>query len=344
MFDDKKLLFGIIGGSVIAYNAARYAVKLIRHRQSPLIPVGIVKGLYVYPVKSCKGKEVFSIYCSETGPVAGEVLDRNFIIINGKDGRFYTGRQKPCMVLIECDVHDGILTMKYKGEKSINVKIEEVMKRNDVRTARLFREERTEGLDCGEEVSAFLSEILDEPDTRLLMHRKGLYSNRGCVIERKEWNLEIPLRVDKTPFADDAPYMINTQPSLDALNTRLENKVEIQRFRPIIFIDKCAAFDEDNWLTIHIGDVVFQSLQPCLRCVMTTIDPSDGKMNTSVEPLKTLRGFRLAPEGPMRNDCKDNPMFGIDAGIIRPGYIHTGQTVYVRYKSSFLKNTPFYSA
>ncbi|ETN71488.1 hypothetical protein NECAME_19312, partial [Necator americanus] len=67
------------------------------------------------------------------------------------------------MVLIECDVHDGILTMKYKGEKSINVKIEEVMKRNDVRTARLFREERTEGLDCGEEVSAFLSEILDEP-------------------------------------------------------------------------------------------------------------------------------------------------------------------------------------
>ncbi|VDM70051.1 unnamed protein product [Strongylus vulgaris] len=97
------------------------------------------------------------------------------------------------------------------------------------------------------------------------MYEKGLYSNRACVIERKAWNAEIPLRTDKTAFADDAPYMINTQASLDDLNTRLEEKVVIEHFRPVIFVDKCAAWDEDKWLSVHIGDVALQCLKPCLR-------------------------------------------------------------------------------
>ncbi|RCN25000.1 MOSC domain protein [Ancylostoma caninum] len=176
------------------------------------------------------------------------------------------------------------------------------------------------------------------------MYQKGLYSNRGCVIERNAWNVEIPLRTDKTPFADDAPFMINTQASLEELNTRLKEKVVIERFRPVILVDKCAAWDEDKWLSVHIGDVVLQCLKPCLRCVMTTIDPSTGTKNPAIEPLKTLREFRLAPEGPMRDDCKDNPIFGVDAGLIRPGHIHVGQTVYVRYKSEYLKQTPFYTS
>ncbi|CAJ0602496.1 unnamed protein product [Cylicocyclus nassatus] len=343
MIDDKKLFLGIVGSSIIAYNTVRLLYKYVYHEQSPLIPVGTVKALYVYPVKSCKGKKVFSMYCTETGPISGEVADRSFIVINGTDGKFYTGRQKPRMVTIESDVQDGVLTMKW-GEKSASVKIDNVLERRDVRTAKLFHEEVSEGLDCGDEMSAFLSEVLEEPDTRLLMYEKGLYSNRGCVIERRAWNKEIPLRTDRTPYADDAPYMINTQASLDDLNTRLENKAEIERFRPVIFVDKCAAWDEDKWLSVHIGDVALQCLKPCLRCVMTTIDPSTGEKDPSVEPLKTLRQCRLAPEGPMRDDCKDNPMFGVDCGLIHPGYIHVGQTVYVRYKSEYLKQTPFFSS
>ncbi|KHJ82514.1 hypothetical protein OESDEN_17792 [Oesophagostomum dentatum] len=56
------------------------------------------------------------------------------------------------------------------------------------------------------------------------MHEKDLFTNRGCVIKRNAWNAEIPLRTDKTAFADDAPYMICTEGSLDELNTRLKDK------------------------------------------------------------------------------------------------------------------------
>lgn len=342
MVEDAKLLIAIVTTSIVVYNGFRCLLCRVHKRRSALIPVGTVSALYVYPVKSCKGKSVFSMYCDRMGPISGEVYDRQFIVINGRDGRFYTGRQKPCMVLVECDVRDGYLSMTYVDGSSVRVDLEEVRRRNDVKTARLFHNETTDGLDCGDEVSAFLSKILEEPDTRLLMYVDGLSTNRGCVTKRSTWNMEIPLRVDKTPFADDAPFMINTQASLDDLNTRLKDKVTIENFRPVILVDKCSAWEEDSWLTVHIGEVSLQCLKPCLRCVMTTIDPTNGVKDPQVEPLKTLRKFRLAPEGPMRNDCKDNPIFGVDAGIITPGFIHVGETVYVRYKSDYLKPTPFY--
>ncbi|KAK5966760.1 MOSC domain-containing protein 1 [Trichostrongylus colubriformis] len=341
--EDKKALLGLVGASVIVYNGVRYLLNYVRERRSPLIPVGTVKALYVYPVKSCKGKSVFSLYCDEMGAVSGEMHDRQFIVVDGKTGRFYTGRQKPCMVVIDCDVRDGILTMTYVDGRSVKVNLADVVKRNEVKTARLFHNERSDGLDCGNDAAAFLSDVLQEPDTRLLMYVKGLYTERGCVTTRTSWNEDVPPRMDKTAFADDAPYMIMSQASLDNLNKRLSDEAAIERFRPVILVDKTSEWDEDKWLSVHIGDAAFQCLKPCFRCVMTTIHPVTGTMDPSVEPLKCLRSFRLAPEGPLRDEHKDSPMFGVDAGIITPGYIHVGQTVYVRYKSSFRKSTPYYS-
>ncbi|PIO73133.1 MOSC beta barrel domain protein [Teladorsagia circumcincta] len=295
----------------------RYLVNYIRDCRPPLIPIGTVKALYVYPVKSCKGTSVFSMYCGEMGPVSGEMHDRQFIVVNGKTGLFYTGRQKPRMVLIDCEVHDGLLTMALDG-RSVRVNLDEVVKRKEVKTARLFHNERSDGLDCGDDVAAFLSDVLQEPDTRLLMYVKGLYTERGCKTTRTSWNTEVSRRNDKTAFADDAPFMIMSQTSLEKLNEKLSDKVTIERFRPVILVDQSTDWDEDKWLSVHIGDTALQCLKPCFRCVMTTIHPTSGTMDPSVEPLRTLRSFRLAPEGPLRDEHKESPMFGVDAGVITP--------------------------
>ncbi|PIO63311.1 MOSC domain protein [Teladorsagia circumcincta] len=122
---------------------------------------------------------------------------------------------------------------------------------------------------------------------------------------------------NQTAFADDAPFMIMSQTSLDKLNEKLNDKVTIERFRPVILVDKSAEWDEDKWLSVHIGDTALQCLKPCFR-------------------------FRLAPEGPLRDENKESPMFGVDAGVITPGFIHVGQTVYVRYKSAYRKQTPYF--
>ncbi|KAK6747219.1 hypothetical protein RB195_000438 [Necator americanus] len=277
---------------------------------------------------------VFSFYCHPLGPISGEHFDRYFVVVDGKSGRFYTARQKPVMVTIECKINDGILTVRRKDGTKVTVDIEKVRKDNIVRTALLHSNLRTDGLDCGEEVSKFFSEILDETDVRLLMYSKGMFTERTCITHPDWWNNNVPKRKDDCAYADLAPYMITTQGSLEDLNSKLEYEVSSLNFRPVIVVDHCTAWDEDKWIDVQIGDVKLQCFKPCTRCVLTTVNPETGTKDGGMQPLKKLREFRLAPEGPMRKQFKDSPIFGVNAGVDRPGHIHVGQTVYARYKKS----------
>ncbi|KHJ91755.1 hypothetical protein OESDEN_08369 [Oesophagostomum dentatum] len=130
---------------------------------------------------------------------------------------------------------------------------------------RLHQNLRTDGLDCGDEVARLFSEALDESDVRLLMYNKGLYTERTCVPQQDWWNNNVPKRKDDCAYADLAPYMITSQASLDDLNSKLENDVTSLHFRPVIVVDHCAAWDEDKWIDLHIGDVKLQCFKPCTR-------------------------------------------------------------------------------
>ncbi|KAK6747220.1 hypothetical protein RB195_000438 [Necator americanus] len=335
MWHDKKFLIGVgIGASALTYFVVVRLRKHLYNSSSDLVPVGTVKELYIYPVKSCKGISVFSFYCHPLGPISGEHFDRYFVVVDGKSGRFYTARQKPVMVTIECKINDGILTVRRKDGTKVTVDIEKVRKDNIVRTALLHSNLRTDGLDCGEEVSKFFSEILDETDVRLLMYSKGMFTERTCITHPDWWNNNVPKRKDDCAYADLAPYMITTQGSLEDLNSKLEYEVSSLNFRPVIVVDHCTAWDEDKWIDVQIGDVKLQCFKPCTRCVLTTVNPETGTKDGGMQPLKKLREFRLAPEGPMRKQFKDSPIFGVNAGVDRPGHIHVGQTVYARYKKS----------
>ncbi|VDM73218.1 unnamed protein product [Strongylus vulgaris] len=134
MWEEKKFLIGAgVGASILVY----YVIRRLREnsKNNDLIPIGTVKELYVYPVKSCKGISVFSFYCHPLGPVSGENFDRFFIVIDGKTGRFYTARQKPVMVTIECKVSDNTLLVRTKEGNSVTVDIDSVRKNNCLRTA-----------------------------------------------------------------------------------------------------------------------------------------------------------------------------------------------------------------
>ncbi|XGW29490.1 hypothetical protein V3C99_008929 [Haemonchus contortus] len=332
--EDKKQLIGIVGASVVTYAVASRLWSYLRSRPAPLVPIGIVKELYVYPVKSCKGISVFSFYCHELGPISAEHFDRRFIVIDGRTGRFYTGRQKPVMVTIECKIEDGILTLRSWDGNSAQVDLAEVSRNRVIRTATLHSKLRTDGLDCGDKAAEFFSKAIDEPDARLLMYEEGLFTERTCVTHPDWWNNNVPKRKDDCAYADLAPYMITTQASLDDLNAKLDRDVSSKNFRPVIVVDYCAAWDEDKWIDLQIGEARLQCFKPCTRCVFTTIDPSTGVMDNELQPLKKLRQFRLAPEGPMRQQFKDSPIFGVNAGVDKSGYIHVGQTVFARYKDS----------
>ena len=64
---------------------------------------------------------------------------------------------------------------------------------------------------------------------------------------------------------------------------------------PNLVVSGSAAFAEDNWNKIKIGDAVFRSTKPCERCVITTVDQAAGVF-AGQEPLRTLASFRKAKD------------------------------------------------
>ena len=77
-------------------------------------------------------------------------------------------------------------------------------------------------------------------------------------------------------------------------------------------------YAEDNRKRLVIGDISFEMVKPCSRCVMTTID-SNGLKSVDKEPLKTLSQYR-------KNDfgiCFGQNLVHLSKGEIRIGDVVT---------------------
>lgn len=81
----------------------------------------------------------------------------------------------------------------------------------------------------------------------------------------------------------------------------------MNRFRPNVVVAGTAAWAEDGWSRIAIGEVAFRVAKMCGRCVVTTTDQETAERGR--EPLRTLGrhrrfgnqlvfGQNLVPENP----------------------------------------------
>lgn len=95
---------------------------------------------------------------------------------------------------------------------------------------------------------------------------------------------------DTLSFADGFPYLLANQASLQDLNQRLSQPVDMDRFRPNLLVAGAAPWEEDHWQSFQIGSVHFRSIKPCARCVLINVNPFTAEK--SREPLDTLSSFR----------------------------------------------------
>jgi len=129
---------------------------------------------------------------------------------------------------------------------------------------------------------------------------------------------------DTGSLHDETSFMLMNQGSFDDLNTRIESPVTPLQYRPNFVVKGPAAWEEDSWRWLKIGDqVTFKNVQPCMRCIFTNIDPATGERNPQMEPLKTLKGFRV------NERLSTSPWFGIHLGIRSEGKVKVGDIVYV---------------
>jgi len=294
--------------------------------------VGEVSKLYIFPVKSLAHVNVESFKTATFAAESGSMVDRQFMVVDNKD-KFTTSRKFPSMSLIQPEVTKTHLTLKYQGMEDISIKIPDVKTLEGCKKYEIFGDP-CKGFDLGPEVGEWLSDvILNDPEggMKLLYHPK-IHSTRPD----KPMNEEVAPNMkpgDKAYFADNFPYMMLSQPSVDELNRLLAEEdvdlvVEEKRFRPNIFIDgEFPAFAEDKWAYLKIGDVIFRNSHVCDRCVFTTVDPFMGDKHPQGEPLKTLRKYRCADDPAEKKVYGTAPFFGVFLTGESQGTIQVGDKV-----------------
>ncbi|STM39705.1 putative 2Fe-2S iron-sulfur cluster binding protein [Escherichia coli] len=70
-----------------------------------------------------------------------------------------------------------------------------------------------------------------------------------------------------------------TKPRYVISNNVVRPVVKMEQFRPNLVVSGASAWEEDRWKVIRIGDVVFDVVKPCSRCIFTTVSPEKRAKN-----------------------------------------------------------------
>lgn len=286
--------------------------------------VGTVTGLNCYPVKSCRGIAVASAVCTPLGLKIGRATDRHWLVVRS-GGDFLTQRQYGRMALVSPQVREAeqVLALSAPGMPTLTVPLDPVHDQTKVSKCRVWAE-NMEGQDCGDEAARWFSDFLHVDGLRMLFSAPGL-PRQDVTRNKKPDNPARP--GDQTAFSDFSSYLITSEESLAAVNQRLEEgqkaPVPMKRFRPNVVVSGSAAFQEDNWQELKIGEATFRTLGPCDRCLLTTVNPDTGERDSHSEPLETLKSFRCFPK------FGKSPLFGMHATVDVTGLVKVGDPVYV---------------
>ncbi|XP_061721906.1 mitochondrial amidoxime-reducing component 1-like isoform X3 [Cydia pomonella] len=300
---------GVLGSAYCAYH--------IYQRSKPRIPtewtqVGTLQKIYTYPIKSCGPVVLETGECSTLGLKDGWLRDRVLMVIDEKDN-FITARAYPEMLLVSPCVRSSVLTLTHKHDKQIppvHVNLAEVIALQKPIEAKVWAVP-VPVFDCGKEVSEWFNNLLGRPSSTF---RLVYYATQQPRLLRSSTNRIYKFTKNDTgALPDETPFNLINEASVDDLNTRLQltDRVSHRSFRPNFILQGALPYAEDNWKFLKIGNVVFEILKPCTRCVLTTIDPETGVRNPNTEPLETLKSYRQIEDPEVRRSAGNSPRMGL---------------------------------
>jgi uncharacterized protein len=227
----------------------------------------------VYPVKGAAGISLERASLDSFGIRH----DRRWMVVDGS-GTFTTQRDCARLALLGTALEADALVLRSEHAGVVRLPLQPDP--GPVRRVRVWEDE-VEAVDAGAEAAAFVSAHLDRA-ARLLYMPDSTVRQVDPAYARPG---------DRVSFADGFPLLLISQASLDELNRRLAEPVEMARFRPNLVVAGAAApHAEDTWRALRIGDVECDVVKPCARCVVTTINQSTAVAGR--EPLHTLAQYR----------------------------------------------------
>ena len=231
--------------------------------------------IYIYPIKSLGGIPLKQTKLTDRGLE----YDRRFMLTT-LDGEKLSQREAAEMALLRTDIANDKIIVWPKNDPGNILEIptqpSQFQKEQEVH---IFGAYCIGGV-MPEEYNQWFSQLLEITCQLVYMpdssHRplKEKYSTRGELVS----------------FADGSPILIVGQSSLDDLNSRLDENVPMDRFRPNLVFTGGTPFAEDNWDAFKIGDIPFKATHRCVRCQIPNINQETAQMEN--EPNRTLAKFR----------------------------------------------------
>ena len=235
--------------------------------------------LYVYPIKSCAALASASARVEPRGLAD----DRRWLVVDAK-GMFVTGRLYSRMPLIRATPLIAGLRLEAPDMPTLEIaRPAPGARRRDVTVWR----SRVDAPVADDASAAWISRFLGADLSLVYMDEAA---HRGV-------NPDFGRPGDEVSFADGYPQLLISSAALDALNARLDTPVDMLRFRPNLVVSGTTPHAEDAWKRIRIGEIEFDLVKPCTRCIFTTVDPQRGERDANGEPLKTLTTYRRSPNG-----------------------------------------------
>lgn len=234
----------------------------------------ILSEIFIYPIKSMAGISLSSANITKTGLQ----YDRRWLLVD-ENNVFITQRDLPEMALIHTSIINDIIHLKHKIKNIDPISIPTSLTSGKELNVKIW-DDNCLALHYNSDVDKWLSEVFNKNCKLVYMPD----STQRFVDKTYAKNKEI------VSFADGFSFLIIGQSSLDDLNNRLEKPIPINRFRPNFVFTGGTPFEEDKLKKIKIGEIIFDVVKPCARCVITTTDQETAERNN--EPLLTLSSYR----------------------------------------------------
>lgn len=290
---------------------------------------GVVKELWVHPIKACRGVSVQRSRFTR----AGLVYDRAWAVVDVEGTRHakmesISQRKLPKLATIATSIVGDQLEIDAPGMPTLRVPLEEdgyaaeavlQVECSGVSTTagsgwRLGQcEARTAGKDAESWFTEYLnkkevdSDKSSKPAARYALARSistGLRDvNNWAGPKQKEsspFNLQSAnvLPGDQVAFQDFAPILISNQSSIEDLNHRMgTHSYPITSFRSNVVMEATGrAWVEEDWLLFEIASQPFRKLKECPRCTVPGRNQTTGDYHFKGGEFDGVKGKLLTPQ------------------------------------------------
>jgi len=260
----------------------------------------VISEINIFPVKSLGGIPLEEAQLTERGLE----YDRRWMLINERN-QFLTIRQHPEFLFFKLQLTPNGFIVSKKGDSN-ELTIPFSLQSGDIKNVTIW-DDTVEAIVADEDSNQWFSnkvgfncQLVYLPDT----------SPRRV---QPEWVKE----ENHVSLADGYPYLMVGQSSVDDLNSKIEEEITTQRFRPNIVVKGSAPYEEYLWKDMTIGSAQLKGIKPCTRCIVTTMNPQTAVKGK--EPLKALFKQRV----------NDKMIFGQNTIMTKAGVIKLGDELII---------------